>query len=224
MADQTVISSGGIPEGAAPTWICPACSGSGEAPDNLRPLTIRDLNPHRVCLLCKGVKRIPTVLAVEHPFTDARGSIQNIVHEPVGSVVVITSKASTVRAQHWHKTDWHLCYVLSGRIRYVEASLIPVRNRPEGSEFEYTQVEVTTLPRESDLPYKTILRDVEHPDLSKRAEYVIPAGWLFYTPPMVAHAMFFLENTVFLTLGNRSRTPEDHESDLVRLAPEDHLR
>jgi quercetin dioxygenase-like cupin family protein len=60
------------------------------------------------------------------PFKDDRGVIQPIVDAPVGGCAVITSRPGAVRANHYHKTDWHYCYVLSGRIRY--------RHRPVGSE------------------------------------------------------------------------------------------
>lgn len=115
---------------------------------------------------------------VDKPFKDSRGVIQNVLHRPVGSVVVIESKAGSVRAQHYHRTDWHFCFVVSGCIKYLE--------RPVGSK--------------------------EDPK-----EYLFRAGALFFTPPLVEHAMFFPEDTVFLTLANRHRTPEDYESDLVRL-------
>lgn len=36
------------------------------------------------------------------------------------SVLRITSKKGTVRANHYHKKDYHYCYLVSGRIRYVE--------------------------------------------------------------------------------------------------------
>ena len=49
---------------------------------------------------------------------DSRGSIQNLVHQPVGSVTVITSCANTTRAQHYHKQDAHLCFVVSGEVHY----------------------------------------------------------------------------------------------------------
>tara|TARA_B100000315_G_C14521005_1_gene561530 strand:+ start:689 stop:988 length:300 start_codon:yes stop_codon:yes gene_type:complete len=34
------------------------------------------------------------------------------------SAVMITSKKGTVRANHYHKTDWHFCTVIKGRIKY----------------------------------------------------------------------------------------------------------
>ena len=34
------------------------------------------------------------------------------------SSVLITSNVGAVRANHYHKTDWHYCYVLSGEIEY----------------------------------------------------------------------------------------------------------
>ena len=53
-------------------------------------------------------------------FTDDRGIIQNLMLKSVDSVVVITSRAGTVRANHWHRTDWHYCYVISGQVIYCE--------------------------------------------------------------------------------------------------------
>jgi hypothetical protein len=58
-------------------------------------------------------------------FEDDRGLIQNLVLRPVTSTTVITSRAGTTRANHYHKTDWHYSYVVSGRILYFE--------RPVGS-------------------------------------------------------------------------------------------
>ncbi|MBF0285762.1 MAG: cupin domain-containing protein [Magnetococcales bacterium] len=59
------------------------------------------------------------------PFTDARGHIQPLVDMPMKSCVLITSAKGTVRANHYHQTDWHYCYVLKGRIEY--------HHRPHGS-------------------------------------------------------------------------------------------
>ncbi len=57
---------------------------------------------------------------------DARGAIQPLVDEDMKSCVLISSKQGTVRANHYHKTDWHYCYVLEGRIEYY--------HRPTGSD------------------------------------------------------------------------------------------
>ena len=58
------------------------------------------------------------IVDMERPFADARGSIQPLVDLPMESCVLIESKKGTVRANHYHKTDWHFCYVLKGRIEY----------------------------------------------------------------------------------------------------------
>ena len=58
------------------------------------------------------------LVELEPPHTDARGAIVPLVDAPMKSAVLITSKKGTVRANHYHKTDWHYCYVLSGRIEY----------------------------------------------------------------------------------------------------------
>jgi len=117
---------------------------------------------------------------LETPFTDERGSIQPLVDVMMESCVLINSKKGTVRANHFHKTDWHYCYVLSGEIEYF--------HRPTGSN-------------------------------AAPAQITIHAGELFFTPPMVDHAMVFKEDTVFLTLGRNSRAQEVYEADVVRIAP-----
>lgn len=111
---------------------------------------------------------------------DARGEIVPLVDLPMKSAVVISSKKGTVRANHYHRTDWHFCYVLSGSIEYY--------HRPQGS---------TEAP----------------------AKETIGTGELFFTPPMVEHAMVFPEDTVFLTLGRNTRDQESYESDVVRVPP-----
>ena len=52
------------------------------------------------------------------PFIDKRGKIQPLVDLMMKSAVLIHSKAGSLRANHYHKTDWHYCYVISGRINY----------------------------------------------------------------------------------------------------------
>ena len=67
-------------------------------------------------------------VVLEKPFVDARGAIQPLVDEMMKSAVMITSKKGSLRANHYHKTDWHYCYVVSGCIEYY--------HRPTGSTKE----------------------------------------------------------------------------------------
>lgn len=55
---------------------------------------------------------------LEKPFTDDRGSIQPLVEMMMRSAALIDSKAGALRANHYHKTDWHFCYVVKGAIEY----------------------------------------------------------------------------------------------------------
>ena len=55
-----------------------------------------------------------------NPFDDYRGSIQPLFHNHSGSIVIITSKSGVQRANHYHKEDYHYCYVVSGTIEYFE--------------------------------------------------------------------------------------------------------
>jgi mannose-6-phosphate isomerase-like protein (cupin superfamily) len=59
-----------------------------------------------------------TVIPLPQAFEDARGRIQTLVDGGIQSVQVITSKANTVRANHFHKTDSHYMYVVSGSMKY----------------------------------------------------------------------------------------------------------
>ena len=118
------------------------------------------------------------IVAMEAPFADSRGEIQPLVDRAMRSAVLISSKKGTVRANHYHKTDWHYCYVLEGRIEY--------HHRPHGS----------------DAAPETV---------------IIERGQLFFTPPMIDHAMVFLEDTTFLALGRNSRAQAVYEADVERI-------
>jgi quercetin dioxygenase-like cupin family protein len=118
------------------------------------------------------------IVTMAAPFADRRGDIQPLVDRTIQSAVLITSKKGTVRANHYHRTDWHYCYVLEGRIEY--------HHRAHGS----------------DAAAETL---------------IVEKGQLFFTPPMVDHAMVFLEDTTFLTLGRNSRAQEVYEADVERI-------
>ena len=64
-----------------------------------------------------------TLINLEKPFVDVRGSIQPLVDSLMKSAVMIESKAGSLRANHYHKTDWHYCYVISGQIDYYHKKL-----------------------------------------------------------------------------------------------------
>ena len=58
------------------------------------------------------------LVKLQNPFIDRRGSIQPLVDLMMQSAVMIESKAGSLRANHYHKTDWHYCCVISGQIQY----------------------------------------------------------------------------------------------------------
>ena len=76
------------------------------------------------------------IVPLEKEFTDARGSILPLVDEEMKSAVLISSKKGSIRANHYHKTDWHYCYVLSGSIDYYF--------RPVGAKTPPKHVKVKT--------------------------------------------------------------------------------
>ena len=97
------------------------------------------------------------------PFIDDRGRIIPLSDLPVNDVALIECNKGAIRANHFHKTDFHYSYVLSGRVEYF--------SRPVGSS--------------------------EEPDYQ-----VIEAGQLFFTPPMVEHAMRFPVDTIFVNMSH----------------------
>ena len=68
------------------------------------------------------------LVPLEKPFVDVRGAIQPLVDEMMRSAILIESAKGTLRANHYHKTDWHYCYVLEGVMEYL--------HRPTGSGAE----------------------------------------------------------------------------------------
>jgi len=55
---------------------------------------------------------------LDAPHADERGYIQCLVNFPVKNVSLIFSKTNALRSNHYHKTDWHYMYVLSGKMEY----------------------------------------------------------------------------------------------------------
>jgi quercetin dioxygenase-like cupin family protein len=60
------------------------------------------------------------IVPLDPPFEDVRGKIQNLVLSPITSIAIITSKAGTVRSNHYHNENWHYLYIVSGSMEYYE--------------------------------------------------------------------------------------------------------
>jgi hypothetical protein len=52
------------------------------------------------------------------PFKNDAGSIQNLAWATFGSASSIYSNAGAIRSNHYHRTDWHFIYVISGLMQY----------------------------------------------------------------------------------------------------------
>jgi dTDP-4-dehydrorhamnose 3,5-epimerase-like enzyme len=52
------------------------------------------------------------------PHADDRGAIQSLVNFPMKNLSIISSRKGSVRSNHYHVTDWHYMYVLSGSFDY----------------------------------------------------------------------------------------------------------
>lgn len=69
-------------------------------------------------------------------FVDDRGGITRILESmsPIVSILSITSIKGSTRSNHYHKKDTHYCYLLSGKMEWLEK---PV----EGGEMESAVLE-----------------------------------------------------------------------------------
>ena len=56
-------------------------------------------------------------VALTDGFIDSRGTILPIVDD-FANVQIIHSKKGAVRANHYHKTDSHYCYLITGKVEY----------------------------------------------------------------------------------------------------------
>ena len=66
---------------------------------------------------------------IKPEFVDARGGITRVLSDSkavVKSVLLITSKKGSIRANHYHKRDSHYSYMLSGRMEPHSAKSAPV--------------------------------------------------------------------------------------------------
>lgn len=56
---------------------------------------------------------------------DERGRMSYLLDEELKIVnaLLITSKKGSIRANHYHKSDSHYCYLISGKMEYYEQSL-----------------------------------------------------------------------------------------------------
>jgi len=59
------------------------------------------------------------LMALRPPFVDERGEILNLIDAPFTSAAVIRSKKGAVRGNHYHKTDYHYCWLQSGGMVYL---------------------------------------------------------------------------------------------------------
>lgn len=114
-----------------------------------------------------------TVKEIKPVFEDERGAIANILEEPISHVAVITSKAGSVRGNHYHPEQVQYAYLVSGK-------------------------------------YESLSKDLNDKN-AKVESKIINEGNLVVTPPMIAHAMRFLEDSILLNLTTGQRDSERFE-------------
>lgn len=78
----------------------------------------------------------PGLIELPSPHTDDRGFIQSLVNFPMKNISLISSNRGSVRSNHYHLTDWHYMYVLSGCFDYFY--------RPTNTDIKIQNIRVKT--------------------------------------------------------------------------------
>lgn len=58
------------------------------------------------------------LVPLDAPFVNQNGGIQNLLLSGFTSAAIIESKMGALRANHYHKTDWHYTYIIDGTVWY----------------------------------------------------------------------------------------------------------
>jgi dTDP-4-dehydrorhamnose 3,5-epimerase-like enzyme len=64
----------------------------------------------------------PTV-PKEPAFVDERGEITNLALLDIGAVSEIETHRGDIRANHYHREDWHFAYVVRGAVAYFQRDI-----------------------------------------------------------------------------------------------------
>ncbi|MBI2084143.1 MAG: hypothetical protein HYT70_00815 [Candidatus Aenigmarchaeota archaeon] len=57
------------------------------------------------------------IVKIKPAFIDERGTISDILEEPVSHIGIIASKAGAVRGKHYHKKSAQYIYIVSGKMQ-----------------------------------------------------------------------------------------------------------
>jgi dTDP-4-dehydrorhamnose 3,5-epimerase-like enzyme len=116
---------------------------------------------------------------LDEPVVNGNGAILNLLTEQFTHAAILTTAAGSIRANHYHKTDWHYTYVVSGEVEYCWRE-VGSRGAPNVKVFKQ--------------------------------------GTMFFTPPLLEHAMVFRREAVIITFAKNARSEhQTHEDDLVRV-------
>lgn len=86
------------------------------------------------------------VIPVAEPFKNISGEISNLAWGTFESASFIRSVAGSVRSNHFHQTDWHFIYVISGLMYYYQrpsighrkSEVTPLRRRCSAGTLVFT--------------------------------------------------------------------------------------
>lgn len=131
----------------------------------------------------RGGRPESSIVPTDDTFVNENGQITNLLFSPIQSVAHIQSNAGCVRANHYHLTDAHYSYVISGEVLYFEREIgsteIPEPVRVLPGQMFYTppmREHAMVFPVETTfMTFAPKIRDHEHHEQDvRRVQFITP--------------------------------------------------
>jgi len=108
-----------------------------------------------------------------------------------------------------------MTHLLDGKTPIVGAVLITCKKGAVRANHYHTYSTHYSYMLKGSMNY--VYQDLKKKDARKRS-IIVREGEMVHTPPMVAHAMVFLEDSIFLALTTGKRNKSSYEGETKRIA------
>lgn len=107
-----------------------------------------------------------------------------------------------------------MTHLLDGKVKIVSALLITCRKGAVRANHYHTHDTHYSYMLKGSMEYT--YQDIRKKG-AKKQSVIVKEGEIVISPPLVAHAMLFLEDSVFLALTTEKRDQSSYETDIIRL-------
>jgi len=89
------------------------------------------------------------MIDIPQQFSDKRGLILNLAGGRIGDVAFIKSKKNSIRANHYHINDWHICYLISGEASYYWSNNLLKYEKKEVNKIKVSSGQMIFTPKQT---------------------------------------------------------------------------